>query len=35
MFAVLKTDFFHRWKPRKVHICLHWVWYPPDNVPLC
>jgi len=28
-------DCFHRWKPRKVHICLHWFLYPPDNVLLC
>jgi len=30
-----KHVFFHRWKPRKVHICLHLIFYPPDNVLLC
>jgi len=36
LVTVPKTDFFPQMKTsRKVHICLHWFFYSPDNVLLC
>jgi len=33
LVTMLKTDFFPQMKTsRKVHNCLHWFFYPPDNV---
>jgi len=36
LVTAMKTEFFPQMKTsRKVHICLHLFFYPPDNVLLC